>query len=74
MWDNCEQLSYNARPRWTTPGAVRGATRIPWDEAHFRWFLAESAPHDFGLMLEVKDKEWGALRALEILVSLRLGV
>ena len=66
MWDHCEQLSCNAHPRWTTPGAVRGATRIPWDEAHFRRFLAESAPHDFDLMLEVKDKERSALRALEI--------
>ncbi|MGQ9803537.1 MAG: UV DNA damage repair endonuclease UvsE [Anaerolineae bacterium] len=39
------------------------------DEAHFRRFLEESRPHDFDLMLEVKDKERSALRALKIAAS-----
>lgn len=39
------------------------------DEAHFRRFVEESRPHDFDLMLEVKDKERSALRALEIAAS-----
>jgi UV DNA damage endonuclease len=36
------------------------------DEEHFRRFLEESRPYDFDLMLEVKDKERSALRALEL--------
>ncbi len=40
------------------------------DEAHFQHFLVESAPHDFDLMLEVKDKEQSALRALAIYARL----
>lgn len=36
------------------------------DEAHFRRFLEESRPHDFDLMLEVKDKEKTALKALAL--------
>ena len=48
------------------PGGRPGSHAHTLDEAHFRRFLAESAPHDFDLMLEVKDKERSALRALEI--------
>lgn len=33
------------------------------DVRHFKMFLAQSAPHDFDLMLEIKDKELSALRA-----------
>lgn len=36
------------------------------DEGNFARFLAESRPHDFDLMLEVKDKERSALRALAL--------
>ncbi len=49
------------------PGGRPGSHAHTLDEAHFRRFLAESRPHDFDLMLEVKDKERSALRALEIL-------
>jgi len=55
------------------PGGRPGSHAHTLDEAHFRRFLAESAPHDFDLMLEVKDKEQSALRALEIWASCRLG-
>ncbi|MBC7170008.1 UV DNA damage repair endonuclease UvsE [Candidatus Bipolaricaulota bacterium] len=36
------------------------------DEGDFARFLAGSRPHDFDLMLEVKDKERSALRALAL--------
>lgn len=49
------------------PGGRPGSHAHTLDEAHFRRFLEESRPHDFDLMLEVKDKERSALRALEIL-------
>jgi len=55
------------------PGGRPGSHAHTLDEAHFRRFLAESAPHDFDLMLEVKDKERSALRALEIWDLFRLG-
>jgi len=44
--------------------AGRHAQRL--DATHFRRFLEASRPWDFDLMLEVKDKERSALRALEI--------
>jgi len=49
------------------PGGRFGSHAHALDEAHFRRFLEESRPHDFDLMLEVKDKERSALRALEVL-------
>ena len=33
---------------------------------HFKIFLKESQPHDIDIMLEIKDKETSALRALDI--------
>ncbi|MEN3035485.1 MAG: UV DNA damage repair endonuclease UvsE [Candidatus Methanosuratincola sp.] len=36
------------------------------DEGDFLSFLSLSMPHDFDLMLEIKDKEKSALRALEL--------
>uniref|UniRef100_A0A7C3IW99 UV DNA damage repair endonuclease UvsE n=1 Tax=Candidatus Methanomethylicus mesodigestus TaxID=1867258 RepID=A0A7C3IW99_9CREN len=36
------------------------------DEGHFRRFLEDSRPFDFDLMLEIKDKERSALRALRM--------
>lgn len=36
------------------------------NEEHFLNFLRQSLPYDFDLMLEVKDKERSALRALEL--------
>lgn len=54
------------------PGGRPGSHARTLDEAHFRRFLAESRPHDFDLMLEVKDKERSALRALEILTEIAM--
>jgi UV DNA damage endonuclease len=46
------------------PGARRGAHAEAIDLARFRHFLAESRPIDCDVMLEIKDKERSALRAL----------
>ncbi|MBP2144755.1 UV DNA damage endonuclease [Methanofollis sp. W23] len=48
------------------PGARRGRHAATLDEAHFAAFLAASRPQDFDLMLEIKDKEQSALRALAL--------
>ncbi len=48
------------------PGGRPGSHAIRLHEPHFLRFLEESRPHDFDLMLEVKDKERSALRALEL--------
>lgn len=48
------------------PNGRRGSHAHALDEADFVRFLEESRPHDFDLMLEVKDKERSALRALEL--------
>jgi UV DNA damage endonuclease len=48
------------------PGRRRGVHAASLDDADFGRFLAESAGHDVDLMLEIKDKEESALRALAI--------
>lgn len=48
------------------PGGRPGSHAYELNEAHFLRFLEESRPHDFDLMLEVKDKERSALRALAL--------
>ncbi len=45
------------------PEGRKGAHSYALDEGHFLRFLEESRPHDFDLMLEVKDKERSALKA-----------
>lgn len=52
------------------PGGRLGSHAYQLDELHFRRFLAESRPYDFDLMLEIKDKERSALRALQIAQTL----
>ncbi|MDD5557397.1 MAG: UV DNA damage repair endonuclease UvsE [bacterium] len=47
-------------------GARRGAHARSLCERDFNAFLRESRPHDFDLMLEIKDKERSALRALRL--------
>jgi UV DNA damage endonuclease len=46
------------------PGAPRGAHAESIDRGKFRRFLRDSAPGDFDVMLEIKDKEKSALGAL----------
>lgn len=48
------------------PDERRGKHATSLDGRHFADFLSESWPHDFDLMLEIKDKERSALRALAI--------
>ncbi len=48
------------------PQGRPGSHAYQLDEPHFRRFLEESRPYDFDLMLEIKNKERSALRALEI--------
>lgn len=53
------------------PGGRLGSHAHELDEAHFCRFLQESRAYDFDLMLEVKDKERSALRALELIQAVR---
>jgi UV DNA damage endonuclease len=48
------------------PGRRRGVHAASLDDADFRRFLTASAAVDADLMLEIKDKEASALRALAI--------
>jgi len=48
------------------PGERRGRHARTLDPTHFATFLAAARPHDPDIMLEIKDKEQSALRALEI--------
>jgi len=48
------------------PGGRPGSHAHALEEEHFLRFLEASKPHDFDLMLEVKDKEASALRALAL--------
>ena len=47
------------------PGAGHGSHAGSIDIRAFRGFLAETAPLDFDLMLEIKDKERSAIRAVK---------
>jgi UV DNA damage endonuclease len=48
------------------PDGRRGSHAHALDKEDFLRFLEESRPHDFDLMLEVKDKEQSALQALDL--------
>jgi UV DNA damage endonuclease len=50
-------------------GEKRGRHAARLDSAHFRRFLIDSRPHDFDLMLEIKDKERSACRARRIAIK-----
>lgn len=51
------------------PGKRVGTHADTLDEIDFRGFLEASAPLDFDLMLEIRDKEASALRSLKIAAS-----
>jgi UV DNA damage endonuclease len=48
------------------PGARRGNHAARLDPNHFLEFLDRSRPFDFDIMLEIKEKERAAIKALEI--------
>lgn len=47
----------------TVPGGSRGSHAGTLDTRAFRRFLSDTAPVDFDIMLEIKDKERSAIRA-----------
>ena len=49
------------------PHTTRGAHAEHLDSSDFTRFLHQSQPYDFDLMLEIKDKEQSALKALKVL-------
>jgi UV DNA damage endonuclease len=51
------------------PNVARGAHAEHLDPSDFHYFLNNSAPYDFDLMLEIKDKERSAIKAIQILKS-----
>jgi len=60
--DGLPMVDYSPRRR----GAYRGGHASSLDTDDFRRFLKETEPHDFDIMLEIKDKESSALKAVEI--------
>lgn len=63
--DGPPMVDYSAQ----APGRRRGVHATSLDDADFGRFLAASAGHDLDLMLEIKDKEASALRALALTVG-----
>lgn len=51
------------------PGARKGSHTESIDTADFRAFLESTKPFNFDVMLEIKDKEASAFKALEILAD-----
>jgi len=60
--DGLPMVDYSSQ----APDARPGTHVHSLDAADFRKFLRDSRPHDFDLMLEIKDKERSALRALAL--------
>ncbi|NIR87708.1 UV DNA damage repair endonuclease UvsE [Candidatus Bathyarchaeota archaeon] len=48
------------------PSALKGKHADSIDLEHFRKFLEETRPFDFDIMLEIKDKEKSALKAMKV--------
>lgn len=59
--DGIQMVDYSSQE----PGKKAGAHAMTLDPEDFRAFLVSSSPRDFDMMLEIKDKERSALRALE---------
>lgn len=51
------------------PGARRGTHSMCLDEVEFKEFIEASQPYDFDLMLEIKDKECSAIKAVSIVIN-----
>jgi UV DNA damage endonuclease len=61
--DGLPMVDYSSQ----NPDHKPGAHALSLDEKDFKQFVTESSPYDFDLMLEIKDKENSAKRAVEIL-------
>ena len=61
--DGLPMMDYSAQK----PGGKPGQHAETVDLRHFRRFVQETKPFDFDLMLEIKDKERSALRAVDAL-------
>lgn len=60
--DGLPMVDYSSQKR----GARRGSHADSIDASDFRWFLKSTSPSDFDLMLEIKDKERSAIRAIAL--------
>lgn len=60
--DGVPMVDYSSQEK----GARRGRHAMSLDENHFKKFLKETEGLDFDIMLEIKDKEKSALKALRI--------
>lgn len=63
--DGMPMIDYSSQK----PHMTRGAHAEHLDLSDFLFFLDHSTPYDFDLMLEIKDKEKSAIKALQILKS-----
>lgn len=60
--DGLPVLDYSIQKK----GARKGAHALSISQAHFSRFLLNTKPYDFDIMLEIKDKEKSALKAVGI--------
>jgi len=63
--DGIPMVDYSSQ----SPGQRRGHHAESLDSIDFQQFLHQTSPHDFDVMLEIKDKEQSALKATETLTS-----
>ncbi len=65
--DGVMMLDYSSQQE----GAIKGTHIDSIDLNDFEGFLKETAAFDFDIMLEIRDKEKSALKALEVLAKMR---
>jgi UV DNA damage endonuclease len=64
-WKNCDgipMVDYSQQKR----GGTRGQHAESMNVKNFTYFLNQSKPYDFDIMLEIKDKEKSATAAINI--------
>ncbi len=62
--DGIPMVDYSSQ----SAGQRRGHHAESLDSSDFQQFLHQTSPHDFDIMLEIKDKEASALKAIETLI------
>lgn len=65
--DGVMMLDYSSQQ----PGAIKGTHIDAIDLNDFEGFLKETVAFDFDIMLEIRDKEKSALKALDVLAKIR---